>query len=400
MRNLVKEYIESGRTFSDLKNEFGISTNEFENLICLNYSIIDSPKAAPIVRQCRGIVLNRDTLEIVHYPFYRFFNLDEIIEERTYFDWTKAFALEKIDGSLFGVFNHNGNWYITTRSQVGGMNLVNNGVKHLTFRDLFDEAIGMPEDEFYSQLDANLDYTFELAGPENRIVTPYEETHLYLIGVRDKTQNFHELQIEDFMDKMPASILFPRKWNIMDEHGNFIGFNQLKLKADALQNATDEGFVVVDYTSYNDEYGFYPRLKVKNSAYVALHHLRSNDNVFHYEEILSTIWEGEADEVLANLPSLQEYFNDVEGKLHTFINRIDSIVNELNEYFNLSKEERIIPENKKAFALTVNGNESYRPYSRFLFTMFNKNMTLVEIINENSEREGFFKTLWNNYLNK
>ena len=39
MRNLVKEYIESGKSFDDLKNEYGININEFDNLICLNSSL-------------------------------------------------------------------------------------------------------------------------------------------------------------------------------------------------------------------------------------------------------------------------------------------------------------------------------------------------------------------------
>ena len=104
MKNLVKEYINSGKSFDDLKQEFGISCNIFDNLICLTYSQIDSPKTAPIVRQCRGLILDKNTLDIVHYPFFRFYNFEEVLEERSKFNWSKAFALEKVDGSLCGVF--------------------------------------------------------------------------------------------------------------------------------------------------------------------------------------------------------------------------------------------------------------------------------------------------------
>lgn len=52
MINLIKEYIESGNSFEDLKTEYGINVNEFDNLICLNYDQIESPKSPNIVRQC------------------------------------------------------------------------------------------------------------------------------------------------------------------------------------------------------------------------------------------------------------------------------------------------------------------------------------------------------------
>ena len=40
-------------------------------------------------------------------------------------------------------------------------------------------------------------------------------------------------------------------------------------------NPTDEGFVVVDWSSYDIDNEAFPRVKVKNSAYVALHHMQS-----------------------------------------------------------------------------------------------------------------------------
>ena len=50
MKNLIKEYFESRKNLEDLKNELGISSNSFDDLIILNYSQIDSPKTDPLVR--------------------------------------------------------------------------------------------------------------------------------------------------------------------------------------------------------------------------------------------------------------------------------------------------------------------------------------------------------------
>ena len=257
MRNLVKEYIESGKSFEDLKNEFAININEFGDLLCLNYDQIESPKTAAIVRQCRGIILDKNTLEIVHYPFYRFYNLEEVFEEHQKFDFQEmknVYALSKEDGSLFGCFNYKGKWYISTRSQIGGNNKVSIGL--ISFGDIFDEAIGMSRDEFFSWLNADLDYTFELCSPANTIVTPYEKSEIYLIGLRRKSNDFKEENIMSYpIHEAISCIKLPKMFKVIDDNGNFVGLENLKAMANNLDKPTDEGFVLVDYSNYDHEFG-------------------------------------------------------------------------------------------------------------------------------------------------
>jgi hypothetical protein len=399
MRNLVKEYIESGKSFDDLKNEFGISCNEFGDLICLNYDQIESPKTALIVRQCRGIVLDKNTLEIVHYPFFRFYNLDEVYEEREKFDFkemTQVYALEKLDGSLFGVFNHNGIWYISTRSQIGGKNMLSIGL--ITFGDLFNKAIGMDREKFFAKLDSNYDYTFELVGPDNQIVTPYENTELYLIGVRIKSDDFHEENPLLLRGELPDFIKFPKLFKIIDDNGMFIGFEDLKLQANKMDHPTDEGFVLVDFGSYNDEFGYFPRIKVKNSSYVALHHLRGTleNGSINMGSILETIWKGEKDEVLANFANFKSYFDDVENRFNNFMNIFNSVVNSLEKYWNIPMDERNSKEIKKEFASHVDMR-----FSAFLFAMFNKGVSFKDFIEKNSAvHPNYFKKFWDDYVSK
>ena len=198
MRNLVKEYIESGKSFEDLKTEYGINVNEFDNLICLNYNQIESPKSPNIVRQCRGIVLDKDTLEIVHYPFFRFFNLDEMPEERQKFNWNNAFGLQKIDGSLFGVFCHNGVWHITSRSQIGGFNKVTIGM--LTFGDIFDMAIKGSRDEFFAKLD-NI-YKITIKDDDGKIKTVFRNGNEICKDKNQNKINIKDLKVNDEVEKI------------------------------------------------------------------------------------------------------------------------------------------------------------------------------------------------------
>ena len=393
MRNLVKEYIESGKSFEDLKIEYGINVNEFDKLICLNYDQIESPKSPNIVRQCRGIVLDKNTLEIVHYPFFRFFNLDEMPEERQKFNWNNAFGLQKIDGSLFC---HNGVWHITTRSQIGGFNKVTMGM--LAFGDIFDMAIKESREDFFAKLNPELDYTFELVSPYNKVVQFYPEPALYIIGVRDKSNEFKEINISEIYDKLPEYIKHPEMFSIKDTNGNFIGFEEMKALANGLENPTDEGFVVVDYSSYNDEFGYYPRIKVKNVSYVALHHLRGSmeNGAMNYGGILEIIWKNEQDEVLANFPEFKIFFDEVKEKFDNFMKSEKIAEEKVAMYWNIPMEKRSEPSIKKDFALTID-----KRWALFFFGMFKEGKTFREWIELQTHKyKNYYKKLWEENVSK
>lgn len=403
MRNLIKEYIESGKTFEDLKTEFGISANEFGELICLNYSQVDSPKTESIVRQCRGIIIDKNTYEIVHYPFFRFFNFDEVLTEHEKFNWNNVVATTKIDGSLFGVFYHNNTWHITTRSQIGGNNMLTMGM--LTFGDLFNKAIHpYTRDSFFNMLNKDIDYTFELTSPYNQIVTPYTDTNIWLIGAREKN-TFNELNLKDFYhslsDELKHIIKVPEFIPLVNPlTGEFRGFDEMKKLANNCPNPTDEGFVVVDYSTYNSEFGYFPRMKVKNSSYVALHHLRGTieNGVMNYGEILNIIWKNEQAEVLTNLPQYKQFFDEVEEKFKKFLNDFSNALNDCSHFFLIPLEKRADKEIKKQFALTID-----KRFSPFLFGMFNKGLTFKEFIETEAAKKtnnGFFKTFWENVISK
>lgn len=97
-----------------------------------------------------------------------------------------------------------------------------------TFGDIFNMAIKESREDFFAKLDPELDYTFELVSPYNKVVTPYSESALYIIGVRDKTNNFKEINIREVYDSLPEYIKHPELFSIKDSNGNFIGFEALK----------------------------------------------------------------------------------------------------------------------------------------------------------------------------
>ena len=183
MKNYVKEYLQQpGHSLATLKDELGISSRIYNakggELVILSYSQIDSPKTNPVVRMCRGLVLENSTWDFVSFPFYRFYNFEEVPEERVKFDWKHSYATEKIDGSLLCIFNYMGEWLLSTRSTIGGENAVN--ALGMTVNDIFNQAIApFDREQFFDLLDPHQTYVFELVSPYNQIVTQWDAAHLY-----------------------------------------------------------------------------------------------------------------------------------------------------------------------------------------------------------------------------
>jgi hypothetical protein len=206
------------------------------NLVCLDYSQKESPKFHPVVQECRGLILQKDTLEIVYRCMTRFYNYNESKTDIPVFigdDNDKKLTLQemftaddndnndeieqndkkdnnsnekkdkpikyhrisyfcdKIDGTLIKIYYFNGNWYVGTRGTVIANNIINTTSKTLvTFYDLVFKALNIKtNDEF--QIKCNLylnpDYSYicELTSAETRVVTQYFDYTLYFLCVRN-----------------------------------------------------------------------------------------------------------------------------------------------------------------------------------------------------------------------
>lgn len=404
MINYIKNFLDvdcsSINRLDELKDQLGIFYSITDNLVILSYSQIDSPKTDRIVRMCRGIVLEKDTWNIVSMPFYRFYNFEEVPEEREKFNWDKSVATTKIDGSLISLFNYNNKWYISSRSKIGGENKVGDNIH--TFIDLFKMAISpLTFDQFTSYLNPDYCYTFELVSPFNRIVTEYKETKIYLIGCRDRLNDFNEIQFKDVYDKFDQKlkdiILIPEIIPLVNEKGEFRGFEDMKAMANGL-NQMDEGFVVTDFSHLVD--GNFPRTKVKNSAYVALHHLRGTleNGSITYHNILNIVYKNEVDEVCASLPHYANIIRDVQKKYNNWIDDFNKEINTIKEYFTM--ENINDPAIKKEFALKIKDMK----YNKIYFSMLKLHSidirSHIDMLLSTKASDTVFKSLWEMYVSK
>ena len=283
-----------------LTRDFGIKVRELptKNLIGLNYDQIESPKTHPIVMECRSLVLNYN-YEVVARAFPRFFNYGEAPDTYADLDISRAVVLEKADGSLIKIYFNpfTSQWEISTRSSPDGdVPFVSGG----TFRERVLKTLGWSEGEF--QMHANFlskEYTwvFEYIGPENRIVTRYETSELVLTGLFDnKSGKCLDLSCL----KSVGSALKETGWNVrLPEIHKLDSFDHIAQASKDLPTLA-EGYVVWDPVSGQ-------RCKIKNPAYVAIHHLREN-GALSQKRIFELVLMNEHEEYLTYYPEDRHAF--------------------------------------------------------------------------------------------
>jgi hypothetical protein len=181
-------FINSSLPFDEVKHDFknhGLIYRDFPNegLYLLKYNKTKANLSDPNVMMCRGLVVNRDTHDIVavppiksvhysHFPSVAESGGDYIYEEF-------------IDGSNINVFNFNDKWHISTRSSIGADVSFNSS---MTFKDMFFDTL----DFNMSDLDKRYCYSFVLIHPNNRIVCNVDTKKLILVEVKEINETSYQ----------------------------------------------------------------------------------------------------------------------------------------------------------------------------------------------------------------
>lgn len=332
------------------KEPYCLSINEDDNFVILKYSQLNSDFSYKICKECRGLVIDKNTIQPVALSFIKFFNVQETLADSI--DWKSAKVQEKIDGSKMLVWfdKYNQTWRISTSSQLDAYkaNVSDYGI---TFGQLFDKAVNnsgfQTIDDFFNLLDNNFCYTFELVSPESRIVIPYKKTNIYFIGVRN-VKTFEEVNPDNF-EAICETIKRPKQYKLTSLSSCIDATNKM--------GYDEEGFVVVDKD--------WKRVKIKSPAYVQVHYLRGN-GINSKGKILNIIEKGEQSEFLGYYPEYKEYFDEIENKYNRYINevrkQIIDIQAKIEQNESVSDSEKW---SKKDFAKYINDN--YKDNSGVLF---------------------------------
>lgn len=351
---VIKEIRENG--FARIEGELGIKVKRAGGYILLDYCQINSPKLDPIVKECRGLILDEETLDVACRSFDRFFNYGEGDAQNLDFKGCKV--VEKVDGSLIRVWHdrHQDKWVVSTRGTIFADSPVMGN--DFTFHELFvrvlcqDSCVEASEDNFQYFCDTwfweDETYIFELATPYNRVVTRYEKETIKLLGIRD---NYEGNYIDISGDLYPFET--PAQYDINS-------FEDAVMAAQCL-GGLKEGFVVLDAD-------LYPVCKIKSPAYVAVHHIRGEG--LNPKRISQLVWSGEADEYLT-------YFPEDSDILKPYQKRRDEVMLEIAELWVNTCQIEV----QKDFALAVKDT----PYSGVMFQT-RKTGTLFVSINSASDQ--------------
>jgi hypothetical protein len=319
----VIEYIKSNGLQS-LFDEFNIIVQDYPDRITLNYDQIKSPRFHPICDECRGLILRKNSWEILSRGFDRFYNVGEG-ESYKSLVISESIIYEKLDGSKLDLYFDGSNWEVATRKMAYAEGQTTFG---MTFAELFNQAKANTNIN-ENDLDKNITFIFELTSPANRVVTPYSETKITLIGARNKITGieFNNEELDDLAGVMGVSR--PKVFNL----------NSLEDIINAANNldSMDEGFVIAQEIPG----GKTLRAKCENSKYLAIAHLRENGGMSP-KNILHLVRSNDHLEYLSYFKEDKPYFDCVEEIYNESVNRIKDIYNRCRD-ISLQKD----------FALTI-----------------------------------------------
>lgn len=306
------------------KPPYSITIKEDKHFYLLKYDQTKSDFNKKICRECRGLIINRHTLEPAALSFSKFFNVQEPFADEI--DWESATIREKIDGSKILVWYAavSGGWRVSTSGTLDAYNTPVSG-SDFSFGDIFDEALknnSLTFESLCSKLNPRYCYTFELVSPETRVVINYPKADIYLIGARN-VDTWKEMPVEGTFLALFCKVKTPKIYS-------------LSSLEDCLKSASElgsdkEGFVVQDK--------YFRRVKIKSPSYVALHHLRLNGPVTE-ARILEVIESGEGSEFFGYFPEYLPLKKSVEFKKERFFQVAEAIcVAEKCEYLQTSRKE-------------------------------------------------------------
>lgn len=277
-----------------------VASTRYDDVVVLNYNQFESSKFERIVRECRGLILEKNTWNVVCRSFDRFFNHGECPRTNE-FSVSDAVVQEKVDGSLVTAYFYNDTWHFSTRKLAFAEGLTSFGAS--SFRTIIDSVLDIKK---LDNFDKNTCFIFELVSPETRVVKRYANNDLYLTGARNK-ETQQELHPEE-LDELAVKLKVKRP-------------KQFKMSSfeEAIRNAKElpeleEGYVCLWNNNQLEDGSFY-RLKIKNPAYLAVAHLRGNGE-FSERRIINLVMTNEHEEYLTYFPEdikvLQRYIDAFE----------------------------------------------------------------------------------------
>lgn len=341
----ILEYLRAGNSPESLTDKFAIKVKphkDYPNLLLFKYNQIDSPFSEQIVREARGLILDRDdNWNVVSRSFDKFFNHGE--GHAAEIDWSSACVQDKLDGSLVILFQYDNKWHVQTSGTPDASGEVEGF--GMTFKKLFWQTWEKLNMQLPSLRDSGdrvkRCFVFELMTKYNKIVCRYP--HDRIVHLCTRWINNLDCRYEESLPEI--EVIW--NWELVKSYP-MSSFEEIVEACRQINPMDQEGYVVV---SGIDVSATFNRVKVKSPQYVALNNLRDGHGPKRIVEIIRT---NETAEFLSYFPEWREEYDKWSQRFNSMVRSIEQ-----------AWEEFRAIETQKEFALSIKDI----PFSGALFMM-------------------------------
>lgn len=355
---LLTHYInDSNKDLDKLKEtllNLGIYSKDYseENLLLL-YNKYETRNKAALELECRSVIIDRTTFDIVCYscptPIYNMEAVNYMIRNSS----SEKEIYLCYEGSLLSLFNYNDTWYLSSRRCLNSQNSIMDNKSHYDmFMDVIQQDGYEKLDDFTKFLDKSVNYHFVLIHHENRNVINYEEKlgaeykKLCFIFARNKV-NQTEINSEDIDTPIVSDNIFlPQK--LEDESG----FDKINKLCDMTKSPSEEGIIIKMNGNYlklqTVPYQFYKSIGPEKNLFRGflklyqsnklMDYFKNNQNAEKYKKIVNPLNLNESFDTIGTIDAL---FKVCTSELyHLFTILWDDSGNHLNsEVYNLLPKE-------------------------------------------------------------
>jgi RNA ligase len=344
----LQELVRAGETHWKQYGE--VRAQEHDGLILFNYTPLAQAEGRwnYFERISRGLILDRETGEVIARPFDKFFNWGEAYSS----DMDIADVQEKMDGSLGILYRWKGQEHVATRGSmlseqaswatIWWREHIRDRTKELKARGI---DLGDEKEAFFS---SDCTILFEIIYPENRIVIDYDkEAKLVVLAIRHRiTGKYISREDLEFWANFAKVEMAP--------YYEIKSIDDVLQALDSMKNK--EGFVVTmrDGT----------RWKFKTEEYRYLHKLISGCSFQHVLRTLQEQGDEGVQTIMESIPS--KYANQVAEWVNQIERRVSRFTRDIYAEFG-SIDAMSMP--RKEFADYVNNHlpKEWRSYAFMVF---------------------------------
>ena len=330
------------------KDEFRVMEKDWYTVI--NYAVsfeetfkwnANDPAGSIVRRECRGLIFDTETGNLISHPYHKFFNAGE--KEETQLNKINLYephiVLEKLDGSMIRPIPTPEGFRLGTK--MGVTEVAMNAEVFVADKPHYARFI-------HKCLLMNVTPLFEWVSRKNRIVVDYPTDNLILTGMRyNDTGKYIDYQI--MMDYATA-------WNIpVVKAVDGLAVQNIELFVKQVREWESEEGVVVRFDTGH-------MVKIKADQYVLRH--KSKDSISQEKNVLQTILEDAVDDLVPLLaPEDGERLRSFQG---AFWKGLDEVAYEMAELF--VKGNKMYPE-KKDFAVEFVQKKVEPIYAPIMYAM-------------------------------